>query len=225
MNEKKAKKILAQVKTTYNIIADEFSKSRNGIGREFAHFNLENINTIADIGCGNGRFAGFINMKGKYKYIGIDNNKQLLQIASAKYPKCKFLEGDQLKLPIENNSTDLVINLRAFHHIPSKKLRLKSLKEMKRIMNQNGTIIISVWNLWQKKYIIQFIKAFARWILTLGAYDYNDTFIPWNNKNNRYYHAFTKRELKSIIKKTGLEINKFYEVGKDFIVEAKKTHS
>ncbi|MBU1954030.1 class I SAM-dependent methyltransferase [Patescibacteria group bacterium] len=224
MKEKTAKKLLHQIKHTYDTIADEFSQSRNYIGREFSHFDLKGSGKIVDIGCGNGRFAGFLHLKGKYEYFGIDNNIKLLRIASAKYPKYKFIEGDQLKLPLKDGSADLAVNLRAFHHIPSEKLRLKALEEMRRILAEDGTLIISVWNLWQRKYIKQLATAIARWIFTFGDYDYNDTFIPWNGKNKRYYHAFTKRELKSIIKKAGLNIVKFYKVGKDMIIEAKKTN-
>ena len=57
---------------------------------------------------------------------------------------------------------------------------------MKRILKDKGILIISVWNLWQKKYWKELLLGFLRSIITLGTYDNNDTFIAWGKKEKRY---------------------------------------
>lgn len=225
MNEKKAKKLLEHVKRTYDNIAEEFSDTRHYIGREFEHFlpHLKGGGRIVDLGCGNGRFAAFLDLKGvNAAYLGIDNSPKLLEIARKKYPGHYFLQGDQLELPLDDASADVIINTRAFHHIPSKKMRLQALAEMHRVLKPNGTLIITVWNLWQWKYWKQLTAAVLRAIFTLGSYAYNDTFIPWKKRAKRYYHAFTKRELRALVLNSGFTVLKQFEVGKDFVIIAKK---
>lgn len=225
MREKKAKKLLKQVKKNYDIIAEEFSETRNYIGKEFDHLLpfLKEARQIVDIGCGNGRFAGFIKEKNlSCKYLGIDNSTRLIQIAKEKHPHQFFMEGDQLDLPVDNEATDLILCIRTFHHLPSSRMRRKALSEMSRVLKPNGILIISVWNLWQNKYWKELTKAVLRSIFTLGSFAFNDTFIPWKRKQKRYYHAFTKRELQKLVLKSGFTVLRLFEVGKDFIIIAQK---
>lgn len=225
MREKKAQKILQSVKDTYNAIAEDFSNTRKGYSKDFTEF-IEYIGEndfVLDVGCGNGRIASFLKNKlPKTKYLGLDNNEQFLKIAKNSNPESHFIFGDQLDLPVDNGTADSLLNIRSFHHLPSKNLRIKSLNEMKRVLKEDGTLIITVWNIWQKKYLIQILKAFLRHIFTLGSYDYNDTFIPWNKSFKRYYHAFTMKELSNIVKMSGFKVIKTEKLGHDYLLIAKK---
>lgn len=225
MREKKAKKVLEHVKHTYDNIAEEFSESRHYIGREFKPLlpYLKKAEYILDLGCGNGRFIGFLQQeKLSSRYLGIDNSSKLIKIAQEKYPKQQFLEGDLLSLPIDDESADCILSMRTFHHLPSQKTRQQALWEMQRVLKPKGIVIISVWNLWQLKYWNQLAAALLRSIFTLGSYAFNDTFIPWKKRQKRYYHAFTKRELRRILQKSGLSPIELKEIGKDFIIIAQK---
>lgn len=93
---------------------------------------------------------------------------------------------------------------------------------MKRILKDKGILIISVWNLWQKKYWKELLLGFLRSIITLGTYDYNDTFIAWGKKEKRYYHAFRQKEISKFIKKAGFEILETQSKYHDFIIIAQK---
>jgi len=225
MKEKKAKKILSGVNKTYSKIAEEFSNTRYNTGKEFSLFTkyLKKGSTIIDLGCGNGRLVPYLEKEiKKYKYIGIDNNKELLEISKQRYPKHKFIIGDQISIPLGDNLADAILVIRAFHHIPSKKLRKQSLDEIKRVLKKDGTVIITVWNIWQKKYIKQILFGIFRCIITLGRYSYNDLFIPWGKMEKRYYHAFTKRELSKLMVTNGFETLEFHNKYHDYIIIAKK---
>lgn len=225
MREKKAQKILQSVKDTYSAIAEDFSNTRKGISKDFNHL-LEYINKngfILDVGCGNGRLASFLQEKmPDAKYLGMDNNEQFIKIAKNFNPGSHFIFGDQLDLPVDENLADTILNVRSFHHLPSKNLRLKSLKEMRKVLKNEGTLIITVWDLWQRKYFFPLIFASLRSILTLGSYSYNDVFISWGKNHKRYYHAYTLKELCGIVKMSGFKIIKTGKIGHDYFLIAKK---
>lgn len=234
MREKKAKSVLEQVQETYNEIADEFSDSRATAWDEFQFFipYLTKGQNIVDLGCGNGRLLDYLNKKTEgwdkpaFHYLGIDNSEKLLGKAHQIHPEAIFLPGDQLQIPIDDGKIDLIFNIAAFHHIPSKKLQMQALQEIHRILKKNGILCLTVWNLWQKKYWKSMLKALLRWIFTLGNYSIGDLFIPWGNKKiPRYYHAFLPGELEKLIKKSGFEIEELFYTAKGQKVHFKKSYN
>lgn len=201
MREKTAKKILAKVKKTYDEIAEDFSQTRDRAWPEFEKFSkhLKSHFEILDLGCGNGRLYQYLKPA---NYLGIDSSKKLLDEARKLHPEGKFIEGDQQEIPTEDGKFNVVFSIAALHHIPSKKLRKKTISEIVRVLKKDGILILTVWNLFQKKYLKYLFKGALIWLLTLGKYDWNDTFIPWGKeKLPRYYHAFTEKELRRLLKK------------------------
>ena len=198
----------------YNSISKEFSDTRVFAGKEFEQFAdyLKPGQTILDLGCGNGRLLKFLGQENTkwhqktFYYIGVDSSKNLLLEAHKQHPHRTFKQGDMTKIPLRDNTVDVLFCVRAFHHLPTKKTRLKALKEMQRVLKPNGIIIVTVWNLWQKKYAWDLAKGILRSIVTLGNYASNDTFIPWGKeKKSRYYHAFTIKELGNISREAKLK--------------------
>jgi len=235
MDDKAAKKIMQDVTKTYNDISKEFSDSRAFAGKEFEEFRgyLQPGQTILDLGCGNGRLLQFLEKEAEnwhqktFYYVGIDSSKNLITEARKKHPRHIFQTGDMTKIPAKDKTVDILFCIRAFHHLPTKKMRLEALKEMKRVLKHQGILIVTAWNLWQKKYWTQLAKAFLRSIVTFGRYAPNDTFIPWGKeKKPRYYHAFTRKELQELFQETKYEILELSKTtpetkSHDFIVIAK----
>ncbi len=226
---------MAGVMKTYDEISKEFSDSRGYAGKEFEEFHgyLQPGQTILDLGCGNGRLVDFLEKEAStwnqktYYYVGVDSSKNLLMEAKRKHPGHTFKHGDMLEIPIKEKTVDVLFCIRAFHHLPTVKSRLKALKEMKRVLKPQGVLILTVWNLWQKKYVWQLAKALMRSIVTLGSYGPGDTFIHWGKeKRPRYYRAFRRKELAKLFIESGwniLELSKTDPRTKahDFIVIAK----
>jgi len=209
MNQKTTKELLKKIQADYNSIADDFSQTRQSGWKEFQLFlkYIKSNDKLADLGCGNGRLLSFIQKHRKIQYIGIDNSQNLLKEAKRQFPKAKFIEGNLLKLPLKNQSYDVATSIASFHHIPSEKLRNKALKEMHRIIKKNGILILTNWNLFQPKYKKYIWQARLRYIYSFGKYHSRDTFIPWSKTGiKRYYHAFTIKELRKLLKKNGFEI-------------------
>jgi ubiquinone/menaquinone biosynthesis C-methylase UbiE len=232
MRQRKAKKILEHVKKTYDTIADDFDMTRSKAGGEFEIFEplLKPGDNIIDIGCGNGRLLWFLQKAAKkwpepkFHYLGIDNSEKILELAKKHFPKNQFKGGDMLKLPAEDDISDIIFCIRAFHHLASKKQRVRTLEEMRRVLQNNGKLIITVWNLWQIKYLKYIFRGFLRFIYSFGGYAVSDTFIPWGKKAKRYYHAFTPYELNKIVSSAGFEIEDVFYVKDGHRVPFKESH-
>lgn len=220
MKESTAIELLNKVQKDYAAIAEDFSETRKWLWPEFTYFKkyLKPGQNILDLGCGNGRLYEFVRDSQNVKYIGIDNNKKFVQIAQKNYSSAKFMYGDLLKLDekLLGNQIDLLFSIASFHHIPSKMMRTKSIQEIKKVLKKNGILIITVWNIFQKRYRKYILKSLYNYFIQQGKYDWNDTFIPWSDSGiDRYYHAFTPRELKKLFENNGFEILEMFYTRKD----------
>lgn len=212
MKEKIAKQLLSKIIKDYDRIAEEFDNTRNHSWKEFEIFlkYIENNQKIADLGCGNGRLFEFLKKNRQIDYVGVDNSKNLLELAKKKFhndSNAKFLEGDLINTKLKTDSIDVITAIASFHHLPGKNARKESLKEMHRILKDKGILIISVWNLFQDKYKKYVWKARLKHIVSLGKYDWRDTLIPWGKTGiDRYYYAFKIKELHQLLETHGFKV-------------------
>lgn len=225
MNKKTQKEILNIVKKNYFEIADHYSETR----KKELWPELNNLikpiragEKILDVGCGSGKLLKGLENK-KISYVGVDNCKEILEKAKTinnnlEAKSKKFIEGDVLELSkISEINFDYVFCIAVLHHFPGKDLQIQALRQLKNKVKTDGEIIISAWNLWSQKKFIKLIFKF--WLLKLigkNKMDFGDILFDWKNSkgeitSKRYYHAFTKRQLRKIAKKAGLKIKKLYK--------------
>lgn len=202
----KDKKILEKIRQDYNLISEHFSQTRDKPWKDLK-FLFENIPSkakVLDLGCGNGRFSEFLE---KTNYTGIDKSEKLIEEARKRYPETDFKVGDGLDLPFKDNEFDFVVSVAVVHHMPSKETRLQFFKEIKRVLKNDGEARITTWNYLGESKKLYFKNLFQKIIGKLG---FRDALIPWHDKDGnvmvkRYYHFFSKKELRSLIEKAGLE--------------------
>lgn len=214
MNLHYAKQIINETRGNYNLIADDFSRTRKALWPELSFLRdyIKNGDRVLDLGCGNGRLMELFRDK-DVEYIGIDNSERMIEIAKRKFqtPKfridSKFIVADGLSLPFPDEYFDKIFSVAILHHIPSKELRLKFLQEARRVLKQDGAVVFTVWNLWQRRYFWTHVKYFLLKIFVFSRLDFKDLFIPWR-AIPRYYHCFTIRELRHIFMKAGLDVEK-----------------
>ncbi len=219
MKEEKVKNILKQTQTIYNAIAPDFSNTRGKWWQGFGSFYkyVKPGDRVLDLGCGNGRMADIFN-DSKIQYLGIDNSKELIEIARKRFQDkdwVKFEVGDiSSVIPGLTRNPDLVLIIAVMHHIPTKKLKLKVLKNIYDLLKPGGRLVMSNWNLWQtvgenKKF------RYWKWLLNYrqkikkGIWSLSDALVPWKpltNDNLRYVHSFKKREMKKMLRQVGFEI-------------------
>lgn len=208
MEQELADELVKKTKNDFDLIAKEFSQTRCYLWPELADsFQgfIKEEDKILDIGCGNGRLLDLFRGK-KMSYIGIDNSEGQIKEAKAKYPEENFLVADALNLPFDNNIFDKVFSVAVFHEIPSSEFRRKFLKEIKRVLKENGLLFLTVWDLrFQLSLILKysFLKIIGR-----SKLDWKDVFIPWGDKAQRYYHIFSQGEIIKLVKKAGFGIIK-----------------
>ncbi len=208
MDKKYAQFLLGKVNDDYNLISEEFSRSRRNIWPEI-RFLFDNYlkkgENILDLGCGNGRFYNIFQEK-KVKYIGIDKSQQLVRLAMKKYPLADFREGDAFNLPFPDNYFDKIFSIAVLHHIPSEELRLKFLKEAKRVLKKDGLLILTVWHFsgWDNYFLL--LKYTILKLMGRSKLGFKDILKRWGKKAKRYYHWFSEKELRNLVKKVNLEI-------------------
>ncbi len=206
MQRKHAESLLKKTKDDYNRIADDFSRYRAKPWKE-ADFlfndHLESGDRVLDLGCGCGQFSEVLRDKNA-EYFGVDASKKLIEIAKKKYPKERFQVANALSLPFPDNYFDKVYAIALLHHIPSKELRLQILREIKRVLKKSGFLILTVWNLWQRKKTRNLIFKYGLFkILGKSKLDFKDILMNWEKMKDCYFHCFTKKELRKLTREAG----------------------
>ncbi|MEK7167706.1 MAG: class I SAM-dependent methyltransferase, partial [Patescibacteria group bacterium] len=146
-------KILHQTRDIYNAIAGDFSSTRGKWWKGFGNFSqyVKPGDSVLDLGCGNGRMADIFS-DSQVSYLGLDNSEELIKIARKRFennPKVKFEAGDILDLHLEKGKYSLVLLIAVLHHIPTKELRLKVLRDVFSCLKPGGRLVMSNWNLWE----------------------------------------------------------------------------
>ena len=172
---------------TYNNIALKFSDKRRNKWYWIDDYilSLDKSLKILDIGCGNGRNMEYDD----YDFYGIDNCKNFISICKDKKLNVKL--SDMTNIIYEDNCFDSIISIASFHHLSTRERRLKALAEMKRVLKQTGSVLLSIWSKNQshnKKL----------------NFNYGDNYVPWKSKDgivisNRYYYIFEIMEIKELL--------------------------
>lgn len=213
MNPSYAKYLIEKTKQDYEKTAESFSKSRQKLWPEFEELKkyIKDGERILDLGCGNGRL--FELFKGRnIEYLGIDFSEKLIEKAQKRYGNY-FKVVNLLELPFSDGYFDSIWSIAVFHHLPSKQLRLKALREIKRVLKKNGKIVVTCWNLWQPDYLKLLLKFTLIKVFRGSKLDFKDIFVPKGvlipgkrGKTKFYYHVFTKKELKKLFQKAGFKV-------------------
>ncbi len=116
--------------------------------------NIEN-KKILDFGCGDSRYKELIDNSNNY--IGID----VIDSGHPDYNKKHDLIWDKKKLPFEDNFFDLILMTEVLEHVDNVET---TLKELHRVLNINGSMLITVPFLWkehEKPYDFQRYTSFG----------------------------------------------------------------
>jgi len=183
MGNDKVKKIIRETIEDYNSISEKYSSVRGVPWKEleFLFKDIKKDDTVLDLGCGNGRFYEFIKVKG---YTGIDPSSKMIEICKKKYPDCEFIVGDINKI---NKLFDKVFSIAVLHHIPSQ-FQKTFLNEVKKVLKDDGTLTLTVWNLKEK---------------SKGK---KEVYLPWYGNKGTYFYSFELEELIKLVNDTGLKV-------------------
>lgn len=192
---------IAQVKQTYDRIAKDFSATRSYIWPDLAPY-LKKVKpgaSVLDVGCGNGRLL--LGLPEKINYTGLDISSKLLAEAERKFPHHNFIETDITQTDSWKHlgKFDFIFCIAVMHHLPDKESQLFVLKELKTHLKPKGKLLITVWNLWQKKYLKYHADPAIKW---RNPHWIN---IPFKG-HPRFCFAYTTSYLQKLLKETRLPL-------------------
>ncbi len=207
------KNFIIDPEKTWDSIAKSFDKTRRKPWQECLDFieKLSKERIILDVACGNGRHLIPCAKKCK-KVIGLDISKKMLEIVKEKITKenisnTYLIHSTAENIPIKDNSIDSILYIAALHNIYGRENRVRSLKEIRRILKKDSEAIISVWSRYTKKYK----KSFQYKNLNNKKINYGDKHIYWK-KNGlnipRFYHLYGKKEFIDDLVEVGFKIKK-----------------
>ncbi|MFA6098456.1 MAG: class I SAM-dependent methyltransferase [Patescibacteria group bacterium] len=189
----------------YKNVTADFSDNRTFYFHD--HFrrpliNLPNGSLILELGCGTRADSMEIAKSGKVS-IATDISIQALRNArdlAGKYGvlnRMKFILAEAEKLPFADNSFDGAMMAASFHHLENPAI---GLQEMKRVVKNNGYIILGVEPAsWPYKTIFKFLKPLKKYIRNKrqrGVDSIADDQTP----------GFNKKSLRKLFSQQGLEI-------------------
>lgn len=197
---------------TWDKIAEKWAIYRARSTELIEKFLKNKKGKVLDLGCGSGR--NFIDNK-KIKYYGLDFSKKMLEKAREKIQKegldCELKKAKAHRIPYTNNFFDAAIYIATLHCLKSKRQRIKSLKEIQRVLKPNARAFISVWSRNQER-----IKNKPK----------NST-VPWTIEGKKVYrfnYIYDVDELLEEINSVGLKFVKIWE-DKNINVIVKKPKS
>lgn len=200
----------------YDAIAKPFGSSRSDMHWPELDHMISRVQPgakVLDVGCGTGRLC--TQLAGKnVNYTGVDISQEQITIAQQTCPTGAFWQATMTKLPFEDGSFDYVFMVASLHHLAGRTAREQAAAEALRVLKPQGTLFVTVMGLWQPKYWPLFMNK-KDGLQTLPQRDranlvWSDVFLPWRWKSeqtiHRYYHAFTKRELRKLFDRANTEV-------------------
>jgi len=222
MEREYAEYLLNKTRQNYNITAKDYARTRAFIPEDIKALGeyTKEKDRVLDSGCANGRLFEILANKNA-DFYGVDFSEELIKLAGEKYPQGKFQTADALQLPFPENYFDNVYSISVLHNIPSRDFQLQYLKEARRVLKSEGLLILRVWDFWRRKEGWKlFLKHSFLKMVGKSKMDFYDVLVPWKDSVGkplvqRYFHCFTKREIKNLIKDAGFKIKESWRAGKD----------
>jgi len=180
---------------------------------------------ILDIGCGNGGLAHELAERDfRCSYIGTDFSSALINRAREKVPEdfsATFIQlditGDQWHEVLPPIQFDTIFAFATLHHIPSHRLRLHVLENIRLRIKPNGRFHLSNWQFLNSPRLKKRIQPWPEVGLREEDVDEHDYLLDWRRGGYglRYVHHFSPRELHSLAEASGFEVvDGFHSDGK-----------
>jgi SAM-dependent methyltransferase len=124
-------------------IADQNSTNRQ---IQFLRTTHKTTGLVLDLACGTGRHLIPLSNEG-YNMVGLDLSSKLLRIAKNRMRSIQLFRGDMKFLPFRPGTFSAAISMdTSFGYLPSEQDDLQTLDEVKETLDQNGLLIIDVFN-------------------------------------------------------------------------------
>lgn len=212
--------IINKTRQFYDEAGVYFSKTRqkkygeNSLWPEIREYTnrVEGGDKVLDLGCGNGRLL--TGLPDNVNYLGVDFSETLVNEAKKLHKENKFMVADildqQFWQSLRASKYDAIFSVAVMHHIPTKRQQIELIRNMASHIKRGGFIYISVWNLWQRRYLPNHIQS-----LFLKLQNIRLVNVPFQNKWNRTCFTYDAAYMKKLINHEGLQIRKIEYVDRE----------
>lgn len=163
---------------------------------------------VLEVGCGDGRSIFDIFPVTK-NVTGIDHDDKAIADAKnnfSSYPSIKILKADATKLPFENGEFDFVVCMTTFANFADKRFII--LDEMKRVLQNSGKIIISVFS---EDALEERMKVYKASGITIKSVE-NGKVVFDESVGDNISEQFSKEQLEDIFSRANLQIDDITKV-------------
>jgi SAM-dependent methyltransferase len=184
MREEVVQRLLDLNREFYDAQADSFSGSRVTPQPGFVRllpYLPQPCPRFLDVGCGNGRFAEFLQAHKRIgEFVGVDFSEELLADA-AKHAVGTFYQRNLLAPGCLDGLGifSAISCLAVMHHLPGKANRLRLLQEIKEHLGGNGRLLISNWQFMDSARQRRKVQDWAEIGLTAADVEPNDYLLAW----------------------------------------------
>ncbi len=157
---------------------------------------LKSGESVLDIGCGNGKLVTGL-PKG-VSYLGNDFSKTLLAEAKLLHPEHEFRYGDVLSSEDwdQLGEYNAIFCVAVMHHIPSREQQLFVLRNAKKHLAKGGFLYLTVWNLWQERFLQYHLDGYA--------------LVPYNKEWKRYCVTYDVATLTQLLSESGWNVDELF---------------
>jgi SAM-dependent methyltransferase len=220
MEDGLTEKLLALNRSLYTSLAEPFSATRFREQRGYRRLLplLPQPCTLLDLGCGNGRWAAFLDSQGlKVRYVGVDFSPQMIDLARERTSACKGVQAEFLVADISQPNWveripalryDVVSAMATIHHLPGTARRRTLVRHVRNLLPPGGLFIISTWQFTATKRMRRKIVPWQ----TIGVADQQvepgDYLLDWRGGGNalRYCHLIDEQEIHELAADTGFTV-------------------
>jgi SAM-dependent methyltransferase len=206
MNLVTAERLLAINREFYNRFGDQFSATRQRLqpGVKKILETIQDDVSVLDLGCGNGNFLRELFRRGHTApLLGVDFSLPLLRDAESSLG-VEFREVDLTQLSVNSDQFSVISNqwsvitmFAALHHIPSTDMRLDILRNVRKLMEEDGKFILSNWQFLNSEKLRSRIQPWDKVGINENDLDEGDYLLDWRSGGEglRYAHHFSVEEL------------------------------
>ena len=198
--------IVRSIQKLYDEVGVHFSRTRQkkyGEGKstnwpvtDIYLSQLKSGQRVLDVGCGNGKLI--TGLPEGVIYVGTDFSQILLEEARKLYPQHDFRYGNTVEHAHWEGlgKFDAIFCVAVLHHIPSRELQVFVLNEMKKCLLPGGFMYLTVWNLWQEKFLQYHLDGHVE--------------VPYNKKWKRYCVAYDIQTMTDLLIEAGWEVAEMF---------------
>lgn len=222
MDEATAAVLLRLNRQFYQTFASQFSATRRrlqpGIQRLLPF--LVQVNSILDLGCGNGELAHQLADAGfNGSYTGLDFSERMLaetQLRLSVGATIQLIQADLGELGwdafLTEDSFQAVTAFAVLHHLPGIERRMNVLQSVRRLVNCSGRVILSNWQFLNSARLKARIQPWEKAGLSQDLVDPGDYLLDWRQGGSglRYAHNFSEEELAGLAQQTSFEVIESY---------------